>query len=810
MWSGSVMKGRGKTGDSRENPPTNGIVRHDSHLRKSVIGETCGCAETNRHRVRAHVYSVVSAWSREHPALQISRWGVGGGRGAGASCGEGDGRCLGVGVFLDALPFPPSILTPLRLPHHPFSPHPQPGHSRIFASGNRAWRCRWSAGFLEDLPFPPPLNSVAASHSPHFTLIGPILFTHSLTLLNSTVLHAGRSDSSVPQPAPISASLLSYISDENHMWILLQGSAPLVKERVATESDETSLSISLRFSKCEPDGHRVQFSIGSCFTSTVSVGWTRASEVKKRGSDTGDTNTHAERLIAPTRKACSVSAVTLGTVAEWLDRSPPTKANRAQSPAGSPDFRMWESCRTMPFPPPFHSGAAPYSSVLKTSLLRAVQISSLTLMQRIVGGRGDVVVRLLAHKHQTESGRSFSDFRLWESCRTMPLVGGFSWGSPVPPSHTHHTSPLIGSQDLNVKSLPNLSTRSLTHSTMAWLTSYSKWGRSDPVDIYSSGAAEAQWLEKPIRVPQKFRAREPNSGAAVAQWLEHPIGGPQLWLEHPEGGLSSSVGREPNREAAETQWVEKPIVGPQLASSFGLCPPVAAKRCHVSAGEKERGGFFFIAGAVAAVLGWSTANMPPSHFWQQCYKKCLRDEVPNVFPLTYPVYSPADQSNSSLHTSSPTHSRRSLQSVPRRSGITQLSLKVARDARLLALNNSPIRGSHVELSTSFHTKEIPAHKNNSRVGSLSVTDTQPPSYRSLVDSKQFFDLLLPLSYNTCPSLRLAREGCEAANIVSSEAHRGLDSLAGPIEKVPRTPSRAERGDNRNIFSTITSDIQSAQ
>ncbi|KAJ8890566.1 hypothetical protein PR048_010075 [Dryococelus australis] len=34
-------------------------------------------------------------------------------------------------------------------------------------------------------------------------------------------------------------------------------------------------------------------------------------------------------------------------VAEQLACSPPTKAIRLQSPAGSPDFRMWESCRTM-------------------------------------------------------------------------------------------------------------------------------------------------------------------------------------------------------------------------------------------------------------------------------------------------------------------------------------------------------------------------------------------------------------------------------------------------------------------------------
>ncbi|KAJ8866573.1 hypothetical protein PR048_032432 [Dryococelus australis] len=78
-----------------------------------------------------------------------------------------------------------------------------------------------------------------------------------------------------------------------------------------------------------------------------------------------------------------------------IARSPPTKANRDQSPAGSPDFRKWESCRTMPliggvffgdlpFLPPLHSGATPYSlqtpsSALKTTLLRAAQISSLNI-----------------------------------------------------------------------------------------------------------------------------------------------------------------------------------------------------------------------------------------------------------------------------------------------------------------------------------------------------------------------------------------------------------------------------------------------
>ncbi|KAJ8891260.1 hypothetical protein PR048_010776 [Dryococelus australis] len=46
----------------------------------------------------------------------------------------------------------------------------RPSHSQFFASGNRAERCRWSAGFLGSLPFPPPLHSGSAPFLPHFTL----------------------------------------------------------------------------------------------------------------------------------------------------------------------------------------------------------------------------------------------------------------------------------------------------------------------------------------------------------------------------------------------------------------------------------------------------------------------------------------------------------------------------------------------------------------------------------------------------------------------------------------------------------------
>ncbi|KAJ8883291.1 hypothetical protein PR048_015134 [Dryococelus australis] len=50
--------------------------------------------------------------------------------------------------------------------------NPRQGHTLIFANGNRAGRCRWSACFLSDLPFAPPLKSGTAPFSSHVTLIG--------------------------------------------------------------------------------------------------------------------------------------------------------------------------------------------------------------------------------------------------------------------------------------------------------------------------------------------------------------------------------------------------------------------------------------------------------------------------------------------------------------------------------------------------------------------------------------------------------------------------------------------------------------
>ncbi|KAJ8865997.1 hypothetical protein PR048_033521 [Dryococelus australis] len=63
---------------------------------------------------------------------------------------------------------------------------------------------------------------------------------------------------------------------------------------------------------------------------------------------------------------------------------------------------------------------------------------------------------------RAQSPAGSPDFRMWESWRTMPLVGESSWGSPAspppPPPRCHSIlTPitLIGPQDLTVKSIPN-------------------------------------------------------------------------------------------------------------------------------------------------------------------------------------------------------------------------------------------------------------------------------------------------------------------------------------------------------------------
>ncbi|KAJ8874491.1 hypothetical protein PR048_025351 [Dryococelus australis] len=79
----------------------------------------------------------------------------------------------------------------------------------------------------------------------------------------------------------------------------------------------------------------------------------------------------------------------------------------------------------------------------------------------VIAARGATVAERLACSPPTKANRAQSpagppDFHKWESCRTMPLVGESCRESPVSPAAVFNSITLIGSQDLAVKSRPNL------------------------------------------------------------------------------------------------------------------------------------------------------------------------------------------------------------------------------------------------------------------------------------------------------------------------------------------------------------------
>ncbi|KAJ8878866.1 hypothetical protein PR048_019455 [Dryococelus australis] len=151
-----------------------------------------------------------------------------------------------------------------------------------------------------------------------------------------------------------------------------------------------------------------------------------------------------------TRRPCTISHHTVNLIASHQG-DPDSIPGRV-----IPGFRMWESCRTMQLV----GGFSPVYSAL--SFRRCSILISLT----IIASQDLDAVSLLA-SHQCDPGSIpgwvTPDFRKWELCRTMRLVGR-SRRSPVSPGLSFRrcsiltSITLIGSQDPAVKSRPNLFT----------------------------------------------------------------------------------------------------------------------------------------------------------------------------------------------------------------------------------------------------------------------------------------------------------------------------------------------------------------
>ncbi|KAJ8893475.1 hypothetical protein PR048_006073 [Dryococelus australis] len=305
-----------------------------------------------------------------------------------------------------------------------------------------------------DLPFSPPLHSGAAPYSPCFTLIG----SQDLNVKSRPNTCAGFArglprvgvrEESPPLPPPI-----RNLSPANCRHFGRAGPPPTTFQKEGHSQIAIELSLSLSLSSttwATRTGRGVRHSTfafrrpcwrggetgdprenpGMIPTCENPVAWPRIEsgspwlEASGLTTQPPKSEDHCTELLgviengcpdrrrsvetpgvvvkqfhAPWRKAFRASRITylvsiMYRLFTWLASSPPTKANRTQSPTGSlPDFRMWESCRRyrwsagflgdFRFSPTFHCVAAPYSpqsssSALKTSLLRAAQISRHTL-----------------------------------------------------------------------------------------------------------------------------------------------------------------------------------------------------------------------------------------------------------------------------------------------------------------------------------------------------------------------------------------------------------------------------------------------
>ncbi|KAJ8881629.1 hypothetical protein PR048_018115 [Dryococelus australis] len=140
-------------------------------------------------------------------------------------------------------------------------------------------------------------------------------------------------------------------------------------------------------------------------------------------------------------------------------------------------------------------------------------------------------------------GRLTPDFSIWDSCLTVPLVGGFSWGSPVSPVLSfRHCSILtsitfIGSQDLGVKSRSNLFTH--FRADFNRTDAPRNLASHEPQANYTSASLEEKYGGDISRLDTYWRpgvyARE--LGATVVEWLDCSPATLVNWVQSPSGSL---------------------------------------------------------------------------------------------------------------------------------------------------------------------------------------------------------------------------------------------------------------------------------
>ncbi|KAJ8880925.1 hypothetical protein PR048_017398 [Dryococelus australis] len=171
-------------------------------------------------------------------------------------------------------------------------------------------------------------------------------------------------------------------------------------------------------------------------------------------------------------------------------------------------------------------------------------------------GRGAVVVRLLA-LHQGEpgsiSGGVTPSFYMWESCRTMPLAGGFSRGSPVSFALAFRRCSILTSLHPH-RSRPNLFTHSINnYTTNKRSTSYLVYGmeRTGSQEGRSrNGQLADGYSERQAGFPRKGNTTGRDRIPATHTCSGMPTATPLLLTPRPGCGLPPLLQREFVRPSA--------------------------------------------------------------------------------------------------------------------------------------------------------------------------------------------------------------------------------------------------------------------
>ncbi|KAJ8893549.1 hypothetical protein PR048_006147 [Dryococelus australis] len=269
---------------------------------------------------------------------------------------------------------------------------PRPAHSRIFAIGSRAGRCRWSAGFSGDLPFPPSLHSGAAPYSSKLPSLAAktwLLRAAQISSLTQPLYVVGPTKTSILQIH----TRINKLKEQHPTQTTLHRHHHNTDTNIKNTTDTSRKRQQTRSAPLSPEKMTGGGFKGLTATGRQQLG--RRMPVLRAGSAVrmvaaARARTHTRHSGLPSHGFASARAPVCERERErvwrapaadshaylgrhrdvncyvpkgpdWKNKgfcsdlfarlacSPPTNAIRAQSPAMSPDFRMWESYRRRVF-----------------------------------------------------------------------------------------------------------------------------------------------------------------------------------------------------------------------------------------------------------------------------------------------------------------------------------------------------------------------------------------------------------------------------------------------------------------------------